>query len=170
MITLEFPPNQICSYDQHGRIVVDEQVFSDHIESHLTSEEAMRTQAGFSIIEVLVVAAIVAILGLIAVPQYSTYRERAYNSAALTDLKNIAQAQERFFEGNAAYKAIDNCFNINTDGRCTVDELPGIQPLSKGVSVSVATSQSGFIATAKHVKGSKICTWDSTKGGLLGCS
>lgn len=130
----------------------------------------MRSQAGFSIIEVLVVAAIVGILGLIAVPQYSTYRERAYNSAALTDLKSVAQAQERFFEGNAAYKALNNCFNVSPDDRCAADELPGMQALSKGVSISVATSQSGFVATAKHVKGSKTCTWDSTKGGLLGCS
>lgn len=130
----------------------------------------MSRQAGFSIIEVLVVAAIACILGLIAVPQYSAYRERAYNSAALTDLKSVAQAQERFFEGNASYKAIENCFNVDSEGRCAVDGLPGLQSLSKGVSVSVSTSQTGFVATAKHIKGTKTCTWDSTKGGLVGCS
>jgi type IV pilus assembly protein PilA len=130
----------------------------------------MGSQSGFSFIEVLVVAAIVGILGLIAVPQYSTYRERAYNSAALDDLKSVAKAQEQFFGGNAAYKAIEHCFNIDADGRCAVDGLPGLQSLSKGVSVSVTTSQTGFVATARHAKGSKVCTWDSSKGGLVGCS
>ncbi len=130
----------------------------------------MGRQSGFSFIEVLVVAAIIGILGLIAVPQYSAYRERAYNSAALDDLKSLARAQERFFEGNASYKAIEHCFNVDAEGRCAVDGLPGMQSLSKGVSVSVTASQSGFVATAKHVKGSKTCTWDSTKGGLVGCS
>ncbi len=130
----------------------------------------MSRQAGFSIIEVLVVAAIVCILGLIAVPQYSAYRDRAYNLAAEADLKNVAQAQERFFEQNAAYKPIEHCFNVDAEGRCAVDGLPNMQSLSKGVSVSVSTSQTGFVATAKHVKGTKTCTWDSTKGGLVGCS
>jgi|694.fasta_scaffold23502_2 type IV pilus assembly protein PilA len=130
----------------------------------------MRRQAGFSVIEVLVVAAIMCILGLIAVPQYSAYRQRAYNLAAESDLKSVAQAQERFFEENASYKAIENCFNVDSEGRCAVDGLPGLKSLSKGVSVSVSTSQTGFVATAKHIKGTKTCTWDSTRGGLVGCS
>ena len=130
----------------------------------------MRKQAGFTFIEVLVVTAIMGILALIALPQYSTYRERAYNSAALADLKVLAVAQEKFFEKNSAYKAIEHCNTVDAGARCAVDGLPGLNALSKGVSVGVTTSQNGFVAVAKHIKGSKTCTWDSTKGGSLGCS
>jgi len=130
----------------------------------------MKNQAGFTFIEVLVVAAIMGILALIAIPQYSSYRARAYNSAALADLKNIASAQEVFFANNAKYKTIGSCSNVDAGARCALEGLPGVQNLSKGVSVEVTTSNTGFVATAKHVKGTKVCTWDSTKGGLLGCS
>ncbi len=130
----------------------------------------MRGQSGFSVVELLVVGAILGILALIAIPQYSSYRERAYNSAALADLKHVAAAQESFFAEHAAYKPIENCSGIAPGTRCALEGLPGIDKLSKGVSIEVSTSKTGFIAKASHSKGSKVCTWDTAKGGLIGCS
>ena len=130
----------------------------------------MRSHAGFTLIEVLVVAAIMGILALIAIPQYSSYRERAYNGAALKDLKNIASAQESFFVKNAAYREISHCSTIANGAKCVVDGLPGVAFLSKGVSVTITASAAGFTGTARHVNGDKTCSWDSAKGGLVGCS
>jgi len=57
----------------------------------------MKHTQGFTIIELSVVLAIFGILAAIAIPQYSGYRERAYNAAAIGELRNIAAAQESYF-------------------------------------------------------------------------
>jgi prepilin-type N-terminal cleavage/methylation domain-containing protein len=130
----------------------------------------MKHSYGFTFIELSVVLAILGILGLIAIPQYSTYRERMYSNAAISDLKNVAAAQEAYFVDNQSYKTITECGQVNSSAKCPVAGLPGVNNLSKGIALSVTTSPSGFIATARHYRASKTCTWDSTKGGLVGCS
>lgn len=59
-------------------------------------ETSQRT-AGFTLIELLVVVAIIGILAAVAIPQFMTYRMRAFNSAALSDLKNLQKAQWAYF-------------------------------------------------------------------------
>jgi type IV pilus assembly protein PilA len=63
----------------------------------------MKNQKGFTLIELMIVIAIIGILAAIAIPQFSAYRRRAYNSAALSDLKNFTTAQEAYFVDNEAY-------------------------------------------------------------------
>ena len=130
----------------------------------------MKHSNGFTFIEFSVVLAILGILAAIAVPQYSSYRERAYNQTAISDLKNIAAAQESFFADHQTYKAIEQCAKVESGVKCEIQDLPGVTNLSKGVSLTMQVSPSGFVATARHYKASKSCTWDSTKGGLIGCS
>ncbi|MFO0417190.1 MAG: type IV pilin protein [Pseudomonadota bacterium] len=130
----------------------------------------MTNQRGFSVIEILVVGAIMGILALIAVPQYSMYRERGYKNTAANDLRNVAAAQEAFFAHNAKYLAITNCSETSADNICQVTGLPGVSNLSKGIKLTIETTPSGFKGEARHAKSKAICRWDSTQGGMLGCS
>jgi len=129
-----------------------------------------RGEGGFSIVELLVVGAIFGILALIAVPQYSMYRERSYKTAATNDLRNIAAAQESYFAQNAKYYALSSCFNVDALSQCEVNGLPGVSRLSKGINVKIEASPSGFKGEARHAKSDLVCRWDSTQGGLLGCA
>ena len=55
-----------------------------------------KNQKGFTLIELLIVVAIIGILAAIAIPQFSAYRQKAYNSAANSDLKNMKTGMEAF--------------------------------------------------------------------------
>lgn len=63
----------------------------------------IRNSKGFTLIELLIVVAIIGILAAIAIPQFSSYRAKAYNSAAQSDLKNTKTALEAFFADNQKY-------------------------------------------------------------------
>ena len=54
-------------------------------------------QKGFTLIELMIVVAIIGILAAIAIPQFAAYRAKAQNTAALTDARNLRTNLEGFF-------------------------------------------------------------------------
>ncbi len=62
-----------------------------------------RRHGGVTLVELLVVMAIVAVLGLIAVPSYRQYSIRAQRTEAKTALLQLATNQERFYLQNNTY-------------------------------------------------------------------
>lgn len=118
----------------------------------------MKTSAGFTLLELLVVMAIVSILSAIAIPQFSAYRKRSFDMRATQDLHTIAIGEEAYFMDSEHYVS---CANE------TCSLLPGVATLSKGVSLAVVATEESFVATATHASGTgKIFTWDSDHGGL----
>jgi len=60
-------------------------------------------QKGFTLIELLIVVAIIGILAAIAIPQFSSYRQKAFNSAAQSDLKTVRTSMEGFYTDEYYY-------------------------------------------------------------------
>lgn len=63
----------------------------------------IRNRKGFTLIELLIVVAIIGILAAVAIPQFASYRQKGYNSAAQSDLKNAKTNLEAFFADKQAY-------------------------------------------------------------------
>lgn len=119
----------------------------------------LHSSKGFTLLELLVVMAIISILASISIPRFNDYRRRAFDTRALSDLRNVASAEEAYFLDNESYLSCQN-------NQCA--ELPGINNISKGVIINVSAEETAFTASASHEKGSgKEYQWDSEQGGLV---
>lgn len=63
----------------------------------------MNKQKGFTLVELIVVLAVLGVLAAIAIPMYSNYRTKAYRTAAKASLVESAQSMERYFTRNNTY-------------------------------------------------------------------
>ena len=64
----------------------------------------MRSTRGFTLIEILVVVAIVGILAAIALPSYTAYVMRAKISEATSTLADLRMRAEKYFADNRSYQ------------------------------------------------------------------
>ena len=64
-----------------------------------------KRRRGFTLIELLIVVVIIGILASIAVSSFRTVKQKSYVSVLKSDLRNLAVAQEMYFEANRSYSS-----------------------------------------------------------------
>jgi len=71
-------------------------------------------ERGFTLIELLIVVVIIGLLVAIAIPNFSSVKEKAYDRAAVSDLRNAMVAAESYFADNMTYPSSPEEAGITT--------------------------------------------------------
>lgn len=75
----------------------------------------IKREEGFTLVELLIVVAIIAILAAIAIPQFSKYRMRSYKSEIDSDTKNAYTAAQAYLTDNSA-ETVDSLAKLQAGG------------------------------------------------------
>lgn len=70
---------------------------------HDSARMTRRHQGGFTLIELMIVVAIVAILAAIAIPQYRKYIQKSNRATAKSALLDLARREETYYSTNNSY-------------------------------------------------------------------
>ena len=104
-------------------------------------------KAGFTLIELLIVVVIIGLLAAIAIPRLVAMKEKAFDSAALNDLRNVMTAQEAYFADHQRFARLLSSLQLTT---------------SEGVSLSGRGLRRRHWAIASHSGSSK--SWNVCVG------
>ena len=113
---------------------------------------------GFTLIELLIVVVIIGVLAAIAIPKFSSTKEKAYVAAMKSDLRNLAVYEESYaadstgayFSGNGAAQGFVASPNVTV------------------TATVIAGPPQSWTATAVHSQTSRSCS--SSQAGLINCT
>lgn len=117
-------------------------------------------ERGFTLVEMLIVVAVIGVLAAIAIPQFSEYRKKSYCARIKSDLANLAVSQEAYYYENNIYLQVTR----NVDGSSNMSDFFW----SQGVTLDSSTGgTSSWTAVAGHQNcANGPFTYDSSSGGL----
>jgi type IV pilus assembly protein PilE len=111
---------------------------------------------GFTLIELMVAVAILAILSAIAVPAYSDYILRSHIASATSGLSAASAQMEQYFQDNRTYAAVGAlsppcltpAFSSSSDFTITCNAIPSTPPAMTAAGMGPSSTATGYTIVA----------------------
>jgi type IV pilus assembly protein PilA len=104
----------------------------------------MSNRKGFTLIELLIVVVIIGILAAIAIPKFANTKQKAVKASMISDLRNLATAQEAFYADSTKYATTYGTTLANNTVPFTVSQ-------NNALAISTGSNASGWAATVTNI-------------------
>ncbi|ENX2524479.1 pilin, partial [Neisseria gonorrhoeae] len=119
-------------------------------------------QKGFTLIELMIVIAIVGILAAVALPAYQDYTARAQVSEAILLAEGQKSAVTEYYLNNGKWPE-----NNGDAGVASSSSIKGKYVKSVTVAKGVVTAQMASTGVNKEIKGKKLSLWARREAGSV---